>query len=54
MKNRSILRMFAAILAFSVFSVFPAFAKGGVIGYVWGKDTPTADQLDRLTHPDGI
>jgi hypothetical protein len=54
MINRRNFRQYATILAFAVSAVLflpeVAFSKGAVIGYVWGNDTPTPDQLDRLTH----
>jgi len=38
MKSRSILRKYAAIVAFVVCCIVPAFGKGAVIGYVWGEE----------------
>jgi len=53
MKNRN-LRKCAAIFALAVSAVVflpeALFAKGAVIGYVWGSDVVSDDQLDRLTH----
>ena len=52
--NRSILRKSALMLALSVSAVLflpkVLFAKGAVVGYVWGQTNVTPEQLDRLTH----
>ena len=54
MKNRSILKKYAAILAFAVSAIVflpeTLHAQGAVIGYVWGGNSVSDAQLDRLTH----
>ena len=53
-KNRRILRKYAFVLAFAVSAIVflpkALFAKGAVIGYVYGKTTVSNAQLQKLTH----
>ena len=53
MKKRCIIKKYSAILAITVSAVLflpeVLFAKGAVIGYVWG-NTVSDDQLNHLTH----
>ena len=54
MKNRCILRKYAAIAALAVSAIVflpeALFAKGAVVGYAWVRDNPTDAQLEKLTH----
>ena len=54
MKKRSILRKYCVVLALvimaNVFLVEALFAKGAVVGYVWGGHSVSDDQLENLTH----
>ena len=53
-KNIRVFRKYAATLALAVSAIVflpeALFAKGAVIGYVWGQTKVTDVQLDKLTH----